>query len=152
MGVTRFRMQPDTSDGTCFHTFSALGAFFREQYDMTFPDQRVFRAHFYTGPVLAGKTDMDATDFRPTILNIDTRSFRTLHTRVMCSCTSQHAEPAIGAFAFFQHEHGRFSLDCTKTFRLSAIRRIIASSESKLYYIEVMPLLPTIFEHEYYKE
>jgi hypothetical protein len=100
MGITGLGMQPHAPDRAGFDAFTALGTFIRQQNDMVFPDQGIFRALLYTESLLAGQADVHTGNLRPAIFYINPGQLGALRTGIVRSGTGEHTESAIRAFHF----------------------------------------------------
>ena len=92
------------------------------------------RNHFNAWTFLACYTHIDGADFRPCIFNMDSCKLGTLHARLMCRCTCQHAQSAVRALALFQFEHCIFSLTCTGFLKGSIVPKVTIDGVIKTSY------------------
>jgi len=86
-----------------------LGTLLLVQDDVAVPDESVFRAGLDTESFPAGNADVNGTDLRPVILDMDPGPLGALLLRLVGRSAGQHAQSAIGATLLLESEHRHVS-------------------------------------------
>ena len=98
-------MESDTAKRAGFDAFVTLGALLLIQYDAAIPREGVFRTGLDAESFPAGNADVNGTDLRPVILDMDPGPLGALLSRLVGRGARQHAQSAIGATFLFEFEH-----------------------------------------------